>query len=125
MDAHWTDNVAVSKMWIQQDNDVLAMISGDQQTGFIQLTGLYFTGATKLDYVFGAEDFQGNKQLTPVTLSIAVPDIAMKDVIQISETSGQLISELSHDIDEGMVVFQRLRNDKWQQITGTLSNLFG
>jgi hypothetical protein len=85
------------------------------------LSGLYFTGNTSIDFVFGAEDFQGNKQTDPVRLTIESPSISVKDV-PLSGNSGQIVAELSHDIDQGLVTFQRQRNQRRQELTGTLSN---
>gem|GEM_PF-4178817 len=63
------------------------------------MSGLYFTGDMNLDFVFGAEDFQGNRQTDPVRLTIECPSIEIKDV-PLSGNSGQVVAELSHDIDE-------------------------
>jgi hypothetical protein len=60
---------------------------------------LYFTGTTSIDFVFGAEDSQGNSQVDPVRLSIEVPDLSVSDV-SLTGNSGQVVAELSHDIDE-------------------------
>jgi hypothetical protein len=122
--ADWKDNVAVSRMWIQQGDAILQVSTGIAQTWFIQLPWLYFTWETSLEYLFWAEDFNGNTQLEKVTLDVEIPKISLKDFIPLSEFSGQLIAELSHDIDEGMVMFQRQRNDFWQEMSWTLSNTY-
>ncbi len=121
LQAHRKDNVAVSKMRIQQGDQIIAFQTGLQETGFIELSGLNFTGNVSLDFVFGAEDFQGNRQTDPVRLTIETPEISVKDV-PLSWASGNIVAELSHDIDEWLVTFQRERNQRRVEITGSLSN---
>ncbi|MDD3263232.1 MAG: VCBS repeat-containing protein [Candidatus Absconditabacteria bacterium] len=121
----WKDNVAVSDMWIEKDGKIISSSKANSPEATIQLTGLYFTGETKLEYIAGAQDFNGNKQLEKITIEIKTPTIEIKDFIPISEFSGQLVAELSNDIDQGMVVFQRQRNDVWQEMSGTLANTYG
>lgn len=123
--ADWTDNVAVSSMWIQQWNTVLQRLSWMNQTWTISLSGLYFTWEYSSEFLFWAEDFNGNTQLEKVSLDIEIPEITLKEYVSLSPSSGQLIAELSHDIDQGMVVFQRQRNDLWQEFSWTLANAYG
>ncbi len=120
----WLDNVGISKMWIEQDNKIIYTKQWNALSGRVQLTGLYFTWATSLEYIVWAEDFSKNKQIQKVILNIEVPEITMKKFVPLSESSGQLIAELSHDIDQWMVVFQRERNNVWQEFSGTLANSF-
>jgi len=121
LQANRKDNVAVAKMWIQQGDQIIALQTGSQETWLITLSGLYFTGNTSLSFIFGAEDFQGNRQTDPVRLTIETPTIAIKDAI-LTWSSGQIVAQLSHDVDEGLVTFQRQRNQRRQELTWTLSN---
>ena len=121
LQANWKDNIAVAKMWIQQWDTIIAMKTGMQETWFIELSGLYFTGNTSLDFTFGAQDFQWNQQLDPVRLTIETPDLSIKSV-DLTWSSGQVVAQLSHDIDEWLVTFQRQRNQIRQEITWSLSN---
>lgn len=120
----WKDNVAVSNMWIEKDGKLISFSTGTNQTGNIQITWLYFTGVNSLEYLIGAEDFNGNRQLEKATLDIQIPNIALQEFVPVSEFSGKLVAELSHDIDEWMVIFQRQRNDLWQEMSGTLANSY-
>lgn len=121
----WIDNVAVANMWIEKDWEIIASKKVNSQKANIQLTWLYFTWETKLEYIIWADDVNWNKQLEKVSLEVEVPTIEMKEFIPISEFSGQLIAEISHDIDKWMVVFQRNRNDIWQEFSWTLANSYG
>lgn len=125
LNIEWIDNVSVANMRIEQDWDIILGKKANSPLADIQLTGLYFTGPTNLEYIIWAEDSNGNMQLEKVSLEIEVPTIDVIDYVQISESSGQLIAELSDDIDEWMVVFQRNRNDQRKEIAGTLSNSYG
>jgi len=40
-----------------------------------------------LEYIAGAQDFNGNKQLEKITIDIKIPTIEIKDFIPISEFS--------------------------------------
>jgi hypothetical protein len=121
----WTDNVAISRMWIQQGDKEIKSVEGKSQKETISLNGLYFTGLQSVEYIFGAEDFNGNTQLEKVTLEIKIPDLTMKGFVPLWTDSGQLVAEISHDIDEWMVIFQRDRNWSWQEIWWTNSNSYG
>ena len=121
LQANWKDNIAVAKMWIQQWDTILAMKTWMQETWFIELSGLYFTGNANLDFTFGAQDFQWNQQLDPVRLTIETPDLSIKSA-DLTWSSGQIVAELSHDIDAWLVTFQRQRNQLRQELTGSLSN---
>lgn len=122
--ANWKDNVAVSRMRIQQWDNLISFATWMIETGAVEITGLYFSWENSLEYLFGAEDFAWNTQFEKVTLDIKIPDIQIKEFVPLSESSGQLIAELSDDIDEWMVVFQRQRNDLWQEMSWTLSNSY-
>lgn len=122
--ARWSDNVAVSRMWINDSTKELANVSGTAQTGIVLLSWLYFTGKTTLEYLMWAEDFNGNRQVEKVSLDIDVPSITVKDFVPLSEYSWQLVAEISQDIDEWMVIFQRQRNDSWQEMSWTLANAY-
>jgi len=118
----WTDNVSVASMWIEKDWEIISVSKANSPKANIQITWLYFTWKTELEYILWAEDFNWNKQLEKVSLEIEVPTIEMKEFVPISEFSWQLVAEISHDIDQWMVVFQRNRNDLWQEISWTLAN---
>jgi hypothetical protein len=43
-------------------------------------------------------------------LNIKIPDIEVIDLKKSGETTADIIAKISNDLDEGMVIFQRLRN---------------
>lgn len=119
INAERSDNVAVKTMRIEKDGTPLKMLSGLNQTGFINLTGLFFTGIADQKYIFGAEDFNGNIKKIPVTLHIKIPEIWIDHIENDSGSStAQIIAQIKPDVDEGNVVFQRARNGTWKEVTG-------
>jgi hypothetical protein len=46
-----------------------------------------------------------------INITVKIPEISIIETKQINEESAQIIAELSNDVDEGNVSFQRQRND--------------
>lgn len=105
-----TDNVIVSKMLIQKDGQIIAEKDNQSQTGILNLSGLFFTGTDQQNYDFIAIDQNGNIAKETVTLKIMIPDIQIIDLKKSGEDTADIIAKISNDIDEGQVIFQRLRN---------------
>lgn len=57
-----------------------------------------------------------------VNLTINIPQIEITDVRQIDSGNAEIIAKIEHDLDEGLVTFQRERNGIIKAITGTLAN---
>ncbi|MCF7835432.1 phage tail protein, partial [Candidatus Gracilibacteria bacterium] len=109
------DNVAVSKMWIEKDNKILKTLTGLNKTGFINLSGLFFTGENDLSFDFWAEDFNQNISQQKVILKIRVPKLEITDISKITNPIGSIqtpitiTTEIENDMDEGNIIFQRSR----------------
>lgn len=106
----WTDNVLVKKMIIQQNGQTILEKDNDSQTGTLDLGPLFSTGVTQQSFDFIAIDQNDNIAKEVVTLSISIPDIEIIDLKKSGETTADIVAKISNDIDEGMVIFQRLRN---------------
>jgi hypothetical protein len=59
-----------------------------------------------------------------ITVSIQIPDIEVIDVKQSGEKTADIIAKISHDLDEGSVIFQRMRNGIRKNIEGTNQNMY-
>jgi hypothetical protein len=72
---------------------------------------LFFTGTDQQTFEFIAIDQNNNIAKEIVTLSIKIPDIQVIDIKKSGEETADVIAKISNDMDEGMVIFQRLRNN--------------
>ncbi len=121
----WTDNVAVKKMIVQKDGKTIAEKDNYSQTGTIDITGLFYTGTVQENYTFIALDQNGNVAKEIVTLEIKIPEIEVIDLKKSGKETADIIAQISNDMDEGLVVFQRLRNGIRKDIAGTRQNSKG
>ncbi|HKL43812.1 MAG TPA: hypothetical protein VJ892_00870, partial [Candidatus Absconditabacterales bacterium] len=125
------DNVSIDRMWIADfdGNNIVTIEDLNQKTGYIELSGLFFTGATSMNYYFGATDINDNSYVTQVNLNIKTPNIEIIDIqkygneIENIGSPATVTAEIDHDLDEGYVQFHRYRNDIWQIMTGTLGGI--
>jgi hypothetical protein len=69
-------------------------------------------------------DANGNIDRQEVNLAIDIPKIEVTSVNQLDKNTAQIIANLEHDLDEGLVTFQRVRNSMVKDITGTNSNTY-
>ncbi|MCX6825442.1 MAG: VCBS repeat-containing protein [candidate division SR1 bacterium] len=120
-----TDNVIVAKMIIQKDGKTLLEKDNQSQTGTIDLGGLFFTGDTEQNFDFIAIDQNNNITKQNISVNIATPDIEVLDVKKTGEATADIIAKISNDLDEGMVIFQRLRNGIRSNISGSNQNTYG
>jgi len=56
-------------------------------------------------------------------VNIKIPDIEVIDIKQ-GEGTAEIVAKISNDLDEGMVVFQRLRNGVRNTISGSYQNSY-
>jgi len=77
---------------------------------------LFFTGTNQQTFEFIAIDQNNNVAKEIVTLSIKIPDIQVIDIKKSGEETADVIAKISNDMDEGMVIFQRLRNNMRKNI---------
>ena len=148
----WEDNVAMDEMWILDEYGEL-LVNVDNvysETGYIELTWLYFTWNQSLTYYIWWVDIQGNQYNTDVNLTIKKPSIEIKNILKwvqnlsysnwivgyspsnnfgglstfwSSERIVTVQAELEHDIDSWVVQFLRNRTvDKRELLTGIVGN---
>lgn len=120
----WKDNVIVAKMIVQKDGKTILEKNNSAQTGTIDIWGLFFTGMTQQEYDFIAIDQNNNITKETVTLSIQIPDIEVIDLKKTGEATAEIIAKISNDLDEGTVIFQRLRNGIRKNIEWTNQNAY-
>ena len=60
-----------------------------------------------------------------MNLSIKIPDIQIIDLKKSGTETAEIIAKISNDMDEGMVIFQRLRNGVRNNISGSNQNGYG
>jgi hypothetical protein len=104
------DNVALKKLEIEQEGNILASKETNQPKDTISLENLFFTGIQNKQYTLHSTDRQGNTNSQEITLNIQVPEITITNIEQLSETEASIHAEISQDIDEGGISFQRNRN---------------
>lgn len=109
-------------MIVQKDGETIAEKDNYSQTGTIDITGLFYTGTVQENYTFIALDQNGNIAKEIVTVDIKIPDIEVIDFKKNGEKTADIIAQISNDMDEGLVVFQRLRNGIRKNIAGTMQN---
>ncbi len=120
-----TDEVTVKKMIIQQDWITKLEKENDSQTGTLDLWWLFFTGTNEQTFDFIAIDQNNNITKETVRLTITIPEIEIIDLQKSGEETADIIAQITNDMDEGMVIFQRLRNNMRQNIEGSNQNEYG
>ncbi len=145
----WEDNVALNEIWIADEaGNTLARESGiNSRTGYIELSGLYFTGEKNLTFYVWWVDIDGNQYVSDVRLIIKVPNIQITNILKWnqnlsylnwniinnpistsaipvwnSESFVTIVAQMDQDIDTGFVQFMRDRSndEKWEILTGTV-----
>jgi hypothetical protein len=97
-------------MEIRQNGKFLTGKNNQSQTGNIDWPNLFFTGTNQESFDFIAIDQNNNVAKETVTLNIKIPDIEVIDMKKSTEETAEVIAKISNDLDEGTVIFQRLRN---------------
>jgi hypothetical protein len=111
-----TDNVLLTKMEIKAKGETLKTVELQAQSGTISINNLFFTGAQSQQYQFSATDHFGNTTTKDITLAIDLPDITITNIEKSTDTQAVITAELSQDIDEGNVTFQKNRNSYWTNL---------
>jgi hypothetical protein len=121
------DNVAVSKMRIEKDDQIIKTITWINKTWFINIKGLFFTWETQERYIFRAEDFNNNIEKQDVVLDIQTPKLVITDIQKLTDPIWSITNpitittQLESDIDEWNIIFQRSRYKNIRQnLTWTL-----
>ncbi|MDR2415346.1 MAG: hypothetical protein LBD75_01715 [Candidatus Peribacteria bacterium] len=82
----------------------------------MMIDDLFFTGTENLQYRFHATDHYGNTTTQDIILNITIPEITITNIEQETETAATITAELSSDVDEGTITFQRQRNNLWTNL---------
>ncbi len=117
-----TDNVVVSKMIIQKDGKIIGEKTNQFQTGTIDMKWLFFSWPTQQHIDFIAIDQNNNITKQTITVNINTPNIEIIDLKKSGKNTADIIAKISNDLDEGMVIFQRLRNGLRNDIKGSKQN---
>lgn len=113
IDASWSDNWVVVESRIEQNDKIIKQVKWWN----ISLENKYFTSVQKDKYTFAAKDHAGNVQKEDIVLEIWVPEISIKDITLKKTTWSEIIADLTQDIDDGTVKFQRNRYGYWENLT--------
>ncbi|MDR2540444.1 MAG: hypothetical protein LBD11_01330 [Candidatus Peribacteria bacterium] len=103
-------------MEIKSKGEIIKTVDLQAQSGSISINNLFFTGVQSQQYQFSATDHFGNTTSKDITLNIALPDITITNIEKSTETQAVITAELSQDIDEGNVTFQKNRNNYWTNL---------
>ncbi len=109
-------------MIIQKDGKTIFEKDNQAATGAMNITGLFFTGTAQQSYDFIAIDQNNNIAKQTVTIDIKIPGIEVIDVKKSGEATADIVAKISNDIDEWMVIFQRLRNGVRKNIAWSNQN---
>ena len=107
---NWKDNVALSYINITQDGKILAEKQTMKTGDVIKITWLFNTKNEKHIYKTMWIDQFWNKTEKEISVSYFIPEIEIVDI----KPGINMIAELSQDIDQWDVRFQRRRNDEWK-----------
>lgn len=121
----WTDQVAIAKMIVQQDGITKREKNNTSQTGIMNISWLFFTWATQQSFDFIAIDQNNNVTKEHVDINIKIPEIEVIDVKKSGEETADIIAKISNDLDEWMIIFQRLRNGIRKNIEWSKQNSYG
>ena len=88
------------------------------------LSGLYFTQNTIKNYRIAARDHNNNITREQLNLTINIPTISIDDIIyENTPTNGiNILSSITQGMDEGIVKFERKRNNVWSLLSNPNSN---
>lgn len=108
------DNVALSYINISQWGQILDEKYTTKQEDELSVPNLFQTGMVKELFTTVWIDHFGNKTEKQITVTYYIPDITVTDIKKKDEGSAIITAELSQDIDEWDVSFQRRRDQTWK-----------
>ena len=115
LDVNWSDDVALDYISISQNGKILNEKYTSKVEDTISINIDIHTAAATDTYQLLWIDQFGNKTEKTVTVDYSIPDIQITDVLKSSDwKSVNVIAELSQDIDEWNVSFQRKRWESWR-----------
>ncbi len=119
LDINRTDNVAVQENWIVSGGNIADVLSWASRT----MTNLYFTWSQVLNYQVWAKDFDDNITTSQITLKINIPTIDIVSIDEINDSLSNITAEISHDIDQGNVSFEKQRRWDRSLLTGNTNGI--
>lgn len=117
LDAKWQDNGYITNSFVEYSGSMLKEMTWSD----ISIEWLYFTGVQTREYNFISKDHAWNSNTQKVLLNIEVPNININS-IQTSPLWWKVTALLSHDIDDWVVKFERLRDGIWSSLTWITNN---
>ena len=114
LNVNWEDNVALSYINVSKDWELLAEKYTTNTWDVISVTGIIRTKKQNDVYVSEAIDQFGNKTESKISVSYMIPDIEVTDIQKMDDWSVVIMAELSQDIDQWNVSFQRRRWESWK-----------
>ena len=115
LDITWRDNVALSYINVSQDGYILDEKYTSQKEDTLKVEGLFHTANEMEIFDLLWIDQFWNKTEKTVTVSYYIPTIKITDVSRNSDwETVDITAELSQDIDEWNVSFQRRRWSVWK-----------
>ena len=123
LNINWRDNVALSYINISQDGKILAEKYTSKIEDVISLEWLFNTKNEKHLYKTMWIDQFGNKTEKEISVSYFIPEIKVVDIKK-DETNEEvsIVAELSQDIDQWNVSFQRRKDDEWKTMKRKCDN---
>ena len=97
-------------MEVEFNGEIIKNIDTIKQKDSISVEGLFFTGTQSVKYTFYASDHYGNDTTKEVVINIEIPEITITNIEKNTENLASITAELSQDIDEGTVSFQKNRH---------------
>ncbi len=103
-----------------ETGQIISQISGSSNI----LSGLYFTQNTINNYRIVARDYNNNLTREQLNLTINIPTISIDDIIyENTPTNGiNILSSITQGMDEGIIKFERKRNNVWSLLSNPNSN---
>lgn len=105
----WEDNGKIAYSWINHNGVLIKKVPGSR----IELDDLYFTWWFNETYEFGAMDSAGMSTVEQIVMDVTIPTIEITNILGYSNKYAHIIAEISRDMDEGSVKFERLRHVLW------------
>jgi hypothetical protein len=108
----WDDNTKVMYSWINYQGELIKKVPGNR----IEIDDLYFTWGFNETFEFGAMDSAGMVTVERIVLDVMIPDIEITSIKNYDNKYADVVAEITRDMDEGSVKFERLRNVLWTSL---------
>lgn len=106
----WEDNVALKHLSLADENgQILSSLDTDEKQATLLTTGFFFTELNTISFQAKASDHFDNETELTINIEVNAPEIEITNIEQ-WELGWIITAELSEDIDEGEVTFERERD---------------